>query len=477
LEFYGENMLRRFSVNFALVSMALDGLAVVSSLWLAAFFRPSLNRFDWIATIPSQVVVPSSLYIIFPLIWILIYSVLSIYDGRKYLRAIDEFSALSLAVLVASVSAAGILYFSYRNVSRALFVVFVLLAYLICLVWRIIARVYFRAQKKSPHRERHVLVVGSGPLGQKVKSQLLASKLPDLTFVGFVDDTSELLTDGEALLGDANEIREVLKHHKVTDVVIALPHSAYHRMGSIVQQMEDLPVQVWVALGFFDLALYNTTIEDLAGIPMLDLRASAIDDYQRMMKRAFDVFFGSIALLLTLPLMAVSALMIFLEDGSPVLYHAKRIGENGRLFEMLKFRTMIKDAERLQSQVEKRDASGNIIHKSKDDPRITKAGRFLRRFSLDELPQFINIVRGDMSLVGPRPEMPYLVEKYQPWQRKRFAIPPGLTGWWQINGRSDKPMHLHTEDDLYYIQNYSIFLDIQILIKTVWVVLVGRGSY
>ncbi len=457
--------------------MALDSLSVILSLWLAAFFRPSLNKIDWIEPIPSQVVIPVTLYILFPLIWILIYSALSIYDGRKYLRAMDEFAVLSLAMLIASVSAAGILYFSYRDVSRALFLVFILLAYLTCLVWRIVARVYFRTQKKSPAGVRRVLVVGAGTLGQKVKTQLLESDLPNLTFSGFVDDNSESLIEAVPLLGNADEIRDVLKRHQVTDVVIALPHSAYHQMGEIVQKMEDMPVQVWVALGFFDLALYNTTIEDFAGIPMLDLRASAIDDYQRMMKRAFDVFFGLIALVVALPLMAVSALMVFLEDGFPILYRPKRVGENGRLFEMLKFRTMLKNAEQLQSQVEKRDADGNIIHKSKDDPRVTKTGRFLRRYSLDELPQFINIVRGDMSLVGPRPEMPYLVEKYQPWQRKRFAVPPGLTGWWQVNGRSDKPMHLHTEDDLYYIQNYSIWLDIQILMRTVWVVLVGRGSY
>jgi exopolysaccharide biosynthesis polyprenyl glycosylphosphotransferase len=470
-------MLRRFSTNFALFSMALDGFSVLASLWMAALFRPTLNTLDWIAPIPIGVIIPTPLYVLFPLVWILIYSALSIYDGRKHLRAMDEFSMLSLAMLIASVSAAGILYFSYRDLSRALFIVFILLAYLACLVWRILARLYFRAQKKSPSLARRVLVVGAGALGQKVKTQLLESELPSLTFTGYVDDDSQASSDAVPFLGSAQQIRDVLKQHDVTDVVIALPHSAYHQMGEIVQRMEDLPVQVWVALGFFDLALYNTTIEDLAGIPMLDLRASAIDDYQRMMKRAFDVFFGVIALILALPLMAVSALMVFLEDGAPILYRPKRVGENGRLFEMLKFRTMLKNAEQLQSQVEKRDADGNIIHKSKDDPRVTKAGHFLRRYSLDELPQFINVVRGDMSLVGPRPEMPYLVEKYQPWQRKRFAIPPGITGWWQVNGRSDKPMHLHTEDDLYYIQNYSIFLDIQILIKTVWVVLVGKGSY
>ncbi len=457
--------------------MALDGLSVVLSLWMAAFFRPTLNKFDWIEPIPSQIVIPATLYALFPLIWILIYSALSIYDGRKYLRAMDEFAVLSLAMLIASVSAAGILYFSYRDVSRALFLVFILLVYLTCLVWRILTRIYFRAQKNSPDRARHVLVVGAGTLGQKVKTRLLESELPNLTFAGFIDDDVELLPNAVALLGTAEDIRDVIKRHEITDVMIALPHSAYHQMGDIVQKMEDMPVQVWVALGFFDLALYNTTIEDFAGIPMLDLRASAIDDYQRMIKRAFDVFFGLIALILALPLMAISALMVFLEDGSPILYRPKRVGENGRLFEMLKFRTMLKNAEQLQSQVEKRDADGNIIHKSKDDPRITKTGRFLRRYSLDELPQFINIVCGDMSLVGPRPEMPYLVETYQPWQRKRFAVPPGLTGWWQVSGRSDKPMHLHTEDDLYYIQNFSIWLDIQILMRTVWVVLIGKGSY
>jgi lipopolysaccharide/colanic/teichoic acid biosynthesis glycosyltransferase len=144
---------------------------------------------------------------------------------------------------------------------------------------------------------------------------------------------------------------------------------------------------------------------------------------------------------------------------------------------MLKFRTMVRDAEQLKSQVEMQDENGNLIHKTKDDPRVTRVGRLLRRFSLDELPQFFNILAGTMSLVGPRPEMPYLVDNYQPWQRKRFAIPPGLTGWWQVSGRSDKPMHLHTEDDLYYNQNYSIWLDLQILLKTVWVVLIGKGAY
>jgi exopolysaccharide biosynthesis polyprenyl glycosylphosphotransferase len=470
-------MLRRFSINFALFSMILDGLFVLMGLWLASVVRPFMNSISGIEPIPSPVLNPPLLYFLFPFVWILIYSALSIYDGRKFLRAVDEFAILAFAVAIASVSSAGILYFSYREVSRALFVVFVLISYAFCFSWRFLARIYFRSQKITPDRNHRVLVVGAGSLGVKVQQQMSEADLANLTLVGFIDDDQNLLQGSPLKLGGSGVIRDAIKANDITDVVIALPHSQYHQMGDMVQKLDDMPVQVWVALGFFDLALYNTTIEDFAGIPMLDLRASAIDDYQRMIKRAFDFVFGLAALIVALPLIALSALLVYFEDGRPILFRQKRVGENGRLFEMLKFRTMVRNAEQLQGQVERRDAEGNLIHKSKDDPRVTRVGRFLRRFSLDELPQFFNILRGDMSIVGPRPEMPFLVEKYQPWQRKRFAVPPGLTGWWQVSGRSDKPMHLHTEDDLYYIQNYSILLDLQIILKTIWVVLIGKGSY
>jgi len=470
-------MLRRFSINFALLSITMDAVGVLLGLWLSAILRPAMNSFSWIEPIASPVVIPSALYVLFPIVWIVIYSSFAIYDGRKYLRVVDEFAALTGAMAIASISAAGILYFSYREVSRALFLLFAVLVYFFCLGWRSVVRIYFRTQSNFPDRIRRILVVGAGTLGGKIQAQLNEFGNPNLGLVGFVDDEPAQARDPALLLGAPGDIREIIKQYAITDVVIALPHSAYHQMGDIVQRLDDIAVQVWVALGFFDLALYNTTIEDFAGIPMLDLRASAINDYQRMMKRAFDFVFGLAALTIALPLMAFSALAILLEDGRPVLFRQKRVGENGRLFEMLKFRTMIRNAEQLQGQVGKRDRDGNLIHKSKDDPRVTKIGKFLRRFSFDELPQFINIVRGDMSLVGPRPELPYLVEKYQPWQRKRFAVPPGLTGWWQVSGRSDKPMHLHTEEDLYYIQNYSIWLDVQILMRTVWVVLIGKGSY
>jgi exopolysaccharide biosynthesis polyprenyl glycosylphosphotransferase len=469
-------MLRRFSVNFALLSIFLDAFSTAFGLFLAGTLRPLLNSVSIIKDVEEPSLVPAGLYLLFPVVWVVILSSLSIYDGRKFLRAADELAALFLSTFIASISTAGILYFSFRDVSRALFVLFVIVTFLLCFSWRVLARLYFRSRRESSPVSRRLLVVGSGPLGQTVGQQIQGSNGDNLTLVGYVDDDNTFGNQTRAL-GTIAELKAILGKYNVTDVVIALPYSAYHQMTEIVACLDDQPVGVWIALGFFDLALYRTDIEDFAGIPMLDLRASAIDDYQRMMKRAFDICFGVFALIPALPAMGALALLILLEDGAPVLFRQKRVGENGRLFEMLKFRTMVRNAEDLRSQVEKLDEEGNLIHKAKDDPRVTRTGRLLRRFSLDELPQLFNILAGTMSLVGPRPEMPYLVEHYQPWQRKRFAVPPGLTGWWQVNGRSDKPMHLHTEDDLYYIQNYSIWLDLQIIVRTIWVVLVGRGSY
>jgi exopolysaccharide biosynthesis polyprenyl glycosylphosphotransferase len=425
---------------------------------------------------PAAAIIPPGLYLIFPVMWMLIYMAGSIYDGKKYQRAVDEFAALSLAMIIASILAAGVLYLSYREVSRLFFVLFIVLAYCVSLAWRILVRLYFRNHKDlSDLPLRRVLVVGDGPLGQRIRGQFEKSVGVDLSLVGIMDKHLE----SAQLLGRDNDIKRIVADNQVSDVVIALPYSAYHEMSNLVQRLDQVPVQIWIALGFFDLALYKTTIEDFAGIPMLDLRASAIDDYQRMLKRVFDLVFGSLGLLFALPFMALAALAIMLEDGRPIIFRQKRVGENGRVFEMLKFRTVVKNSEELRNLVEQKDDDGVPAQQNKDrnEVHLTVIGRALRHLRLDGLPQLFNVLTGTMSLVGPHPEMPFLVEKYQPWQRKRFVVPPGMTGWWQLKGRSDRPMHRHTEYDLYYIQNYSIWLDIQILARTVWVILIGKGSH
>lgn len=203
-----------------------------------------------------------------------------------------------------------------------------------------------------------------------------------------------------------------------------------------------------------------------------------MNEYQRMIKRGFDLLLTAFAMPFLLPVMGLIVLAIRLESLGPAIFCQKRVGENGVTFEMFKFRSMKTGSEGQYAAYEMVDVDEKVHQiKLPKDPRVTRVGRFLRRSSLDELPQIFNVLRGDMSWVGPRPELPRWVDRYEPWQRQRLSVPQGITGWWQVNGRSDRPMFEHTEDDIYYVQHYSFWLDLMILWRTVGVVLQGKGAY
>jgi exopolysaccharide biosynthesis polyprenyl glycosylphosphotransferase len=470
-------LFRRFSINFALLSIALDASLIILSLLIAVHMRPLLNILPFAATIPPRVQIPFPVYPLFAFWWVSINLLLSIYDGRRNLYIINEFTTLTVGAILAGVSLAGVLYLSYRDISRLLFLIFISLGYMLLLVWRAIARLTFRLRNGSAIQQRKVLIVGAGPVGNKILQQIENFPYMGLNVTGFLDDDTGKRSTRADIIGALSDARSIVNKYAVDDIVIALPQRAHKRINQLVAELHDLPVKVWVVPDYFHLALHKAVVEEFAGLPMLDLRAPALNDYQRMIKRAFDLFLSIVLIIPASIMMFLIALAIRIESPGPIIFRQKRVGENGKLFEMLKFRTMVQNAEKLRHLVEHYDENGNLIHKIPEDPRVTRVGRFLRKTSLDELPQLFNIFSGDMSLVGPRPELPYLVEKYKPWQRKRFAVPPGITGWWQINGRSDKPMHLHTEDDLYYVQNYSLLLDLEILFKTILVVVRGRGAY
>jgi exopolysaccharide biosynthesis polyprenyl glycosylphosphotransferase len=470
-------MLRRFSIDFAVLSMGIDGALITSSLAIATYIRPRLNDLSFVAEMPSWMITPVGLYFLFPTLWVMVLFATSVYDGRRNLRLGDEITNLSLSSLLAIIALAGTLYLSYRDLSRALFVSFAILGFLTLLTWRLLYRMAFNLGIVQSIKPKKVLIAGAGAVGRELEGQIKAYRNFGLELAGFLDDDVDKREKYSEVIGNLAQAREVIQERQISDVVLALPIWAYQQVNQMVAELHDLPVKVWVIPDYFSLTLHKASIDSIAGIPMLDLRAPALNDYQRLVKRVFDISVSAISLILTLPIMVIIAIAISSGNPGPVLLRQKRVGENGRLFEMLKFRTMIADAEQIQRNFEFFDPQGYLIHKHPGDPRVTKLGRILRRLSLDELPQLFNVLRGDMSLVGPRPELPYLVEKYEPWQRKRFAVPQGMTGWWQVNGRSDKPMHLNTEEDLYYVQNYSILLDAQIMLRTIWVVLRGKGAY
>jgi exopolysaccharide biosynthesis polyprenyl glycosylphosphotransferase len=465
----------RFAIFLYISDLALTALA----LYLASVARLAL---PWGATLWQGISLNLQIYVLALLVWISVFLLLSVYDPRRNVRLADELQMVLVAVLVSTLFFAGTLYLSYRDVPRLLFLYFFCLDLAFLLCWRALIRGVLRLTQRSRQARRSVLIAGAGEVGRNVAANLRQRDLTGLDVVGFVDDDPDKQgkTVGDLpVLGTVQDTPRLIEEKHIQEVIFALPLRAHEEIANLVVGLQSLPVVVKVVPDFFDLAFFRAavTVDDLGGIPLLNLRASAIEGFPRAVKRAFDLL-GATALLVVLsPLLLLIAILIKLDSKGPVIFKQLRIGENCQPFYVYKFRSMAADAESRINEVLTQTEDGQLLHKRRDDPRVTGVGRLLRRASLDELPQLFNVIKGEMSLVGPRPELPLLVERYEPWQRKRFAVPPGITGWWQTSGRSDRPMHLHVEDDLFYIQNYSLLLDLQILWKTVGAVLRSRGAF
>lgn len=471
-------IMRKLDTNTVIFLIVSDLAITLLAFFLAIQARYSLPfgvQLTW-----QEVAQPWTIYVLVALIWGVTFVLAQVYDGRRTARVVDEAQAISWAVAIACLVFAGVLYLTFREVPRRLFLYFVLTDLVLLIGFRVALRTALRFAGRRDPLPRRVLVVGAGRLGQRVAEGVRAQGSGGLVLVGCVDsEVGKLDPDHPAapLLGGIQQAPSLVKQHAVDEVIFALPMRDHRAIERLVVALQDQPVRVRVVPDFLDLAMSRATIEDFNGLPLVGLRDPAIDGFDRVIKRMFDLVIATVTLLVTWPVMLVVAIAIKLDSPGPVLFVQERIGENGQPFKMIKFRSMVLNAEQLAPAVARNGGDNTLVHKVPDDPRVTRVGRFLRRTSLDELPQLFNVLRGEMSLVGPRPELPRLVELYEPWQRRRFAVPPGMTGWWQVNGRGDRLMHLHTEDDLYYIQNYSPLLDLQILWRTIGVVLRGRGAF
>ena len=461
--------------------LVADLIIVPLTLALATVFRSSIP-FGTGGALPAEhVAVPAPIYVMAVLCWGVGMLSSGVYDPQRSLRWFNEAWRVVWGSLLSAFLMAGLLYFTYRELSRLQFVYFAVVVVIFLLAYRAGLRLVYRsAGRRRAGGGTRILVVGAGDLGARVGKILLDHSRWGFRPIGFVDDDTDKSGSkihGLPILGPISDLGKLVENRSIDEVWTALPLRATARLEDILQLLERQPVRIRVVPDYFSMALVRANAQILNGIPIIGLRDPLIEGPARLIKRLFDLAVAVLLSVLLLPAMFVIGLAIKLDSRGPIVIRQERVGENGRIFLMLKFRTMVSDAEARAGEVVYKDAEGHIIHKSQDDPRVTRVGRTLRRYSLDELPQLVNVIKGDMSLVGPRPEMPWLVGRYEPWQRKRFAVPQGITGWWQINGRSDKPMHLHTEDDLYYVYNYSIWLDIQILARTPIAVLQGTGAF
>ncbi|MBM2811739.1 MAG: putative glycosyltransferase [Chloroflexi bacterium] len=468
---------RRHGVNYVLLLWALDFACINLALSWASSVRPVLGIGAEVTPADSEIAPP--LHFLVTVVWFVVFNAMSVYSPRRLARLADQLGSVSLATITSTVILAGTLYLSYRDVSRVLFLSFFFIVLILLVAYRLVLHLLEILVRGAP-RPTRILIVGAGQIGQDAAHMIGTHGPPMMKIVGFLDDDDSLRKQsvlGVPVKGALADLLDVIDDDAIDEVVLALPTGVRNQLVNLIAECHRRPISVRVVPDCYDQAFHRTTLELFGGMPLISLRDPAIDGFPRAVKRLMDVIGAVIAAILLAPIFAAIVIAIKLDSPGPTIFRSRRAGENGRPFWMFKFRSMSEGAEERLAEVAATDDDGTWIHKRAGDPRVTRVGALLRRTSLDELPQLWNVLKGEMSLVGPRPELPELVEMYQPWQRKRFAVPQGMTGWWQVNGRSDKPLHLHTEDDIFYIQNYSIGLDISILGRTVWVVLRGRGAF
>ncbi|MGI6377290.1 MAG: sugar transferase [Chloroflexi bacterium] len=347
-----------------------------------------------------------------------------------------------------------------------------------------VARIVERNVMNRLHRRgigvQRLLIAGVGEIGQSVMRSCIARPELGRVVVGFVDDDPErAVTDIGRFkaLGTLSDLPALIVAHRVDEVVVALPWQAHRRILEVVRACERENVRVRIVPDLFQLSLSQMVVENLDGIPLIGVTEPHLAAWERIVKRAIDLLGAAVGLLVLLPLMAALALAVRIDSPGPAIFRQERVGRGGRTFTCLKFRTMVRDAEAQLDALRDRNEADGPLFKIKDDPRRTRVGKFLRRTSLDELPQLWNVLRGEMSLTGPRPAIPAEVAQYEPWHLRRLEVSPGISGMWQVSGRSDVGFDEMVLLDIYYIENWSPLLDLRIILKTIPVALFGKGAY
>ena len=357
-----------------------------------------------------------------------------------------------------------------------------LLAALFISIEKIFLIKYFRYQRKKGINIRNFLIVGTGKRAQDFINLINKHAEWGIKAIGLIDDDTSRVSAGTMygykILGTIDDIPNIIHNHVVDEVLFVVPRSWLNKIEKIISYVCEVEgIKVSVAIDLFEHHLSKAKYSYLDTLPLLTFDSTPDELIQLLIKRLFDFFSSIIAILILSPVFLITAMIIKVSSKGPIFFRQQRCSLSGRRFTLYKFRTMVVDAEsKLEELLAYNEMQGPVF-KMENDPRLTKAGKFLRKFSIDELPQLWNVFRGDMSLVGPRPPLPAEVDKYEPWQRRRLSMRPGITCLWQARGRNkindfDEWMEL----DLEYIDNWSLWFDFKILLKTVPVVLFGIGA-
>ncbi|GAB4224283.1 MAG: sugar transferase [Acidobacteriota bacterium] len=449
---------------FAAYLIRVHVLVRISEVWRGA---PSL----W----PSYAVL---LIATLPIMLLALY-VSGAYDYSRFRSLMASAWAIVRAL---ALSAVGVMAFAYvlrdHTFSRAIVALYLLLSAAGFFTARVAVRAILARRLRRGVGLQNALIVGTGPAAREIRDTLASRPHLGYRVLGLVDMPDERHRDPTVpTVGTVDELPALVDREVVDAVIFATSLEETSRHEKLIWKLEEVGKTVHMRGDAVGVLLSRTFIGEFQGIPILSLRSTPADPLALAAKRAIDVIGSGLGMIVLAPVFALTALAVKLTSPGPVLYRQERVGLNGRRFRMLKFRSMYVDADKRLAELRDRNEMTGPVFKMKHDPRVTPVGRFIRKFSIDELPQLWNVFVGEMSLVGPRPPIPHEVEGYERWQRRRLSMKPGLTCLWQVSGRNDVDFDTWMKLDMEYIDNWSLLLDLKILVKTIPVVLTARGAH
>jgi len=419
------------------------------------------------------------LYLIFPIWFILLYvnnraqSPLGKDGLYKDLRTIPK------VIFYGAILFVGLIYFlGFSDVSRSFIVCYLIVDAVFLIIARIGVYYYVAHRNRHSTNQKNILIVGTGKRATHLAELIQNHREWGVRVIGFIEKDPKMIGNkhlGVTVMGLLKDLPVILTNYQVDDVIFAGPRSWLDQIQDAVRCCEEIGVRVQIACDFWPTSLTKINLDTLGGKPLLSFTPPP--DYGDLfaVKRTLDVGFSSFVLLMMLPVFLVSAVLIKTTSKGPVFFRQERYGLRGRKFELIKFRTMVVNAEDMKTELSHLNEMTGPAFKMQNDPRITSIGRFLRKFSLDEFPQFLNVLKGDMSIVGPRPPILNEVDGYEFSQRRRLSVRPGLTCLWQISGRNTVNFDEWVRQDLEYIDKWSLALDMKIIFKTIPAVLRGTG--
>ncbi len=466
---------------------------VIGVLYLLADGALALASFALAYAVRSRLVTPRPLYPLsnyswlVPLIvgiWLGVGLAAGVYREAPDLRR-SMTEPLKVAAFATTLLFAVTFAFKLTYVSRLLLGSYALIDLVAMAVFRLLAHQLSGPVRRALGNYRHFLIVGGTAQAVEIARLIEDNENFGMRLLGFArvnlegEDSARIDQSGlrrSYPVYSSNELSEVLRRHVIDEVIFAVGKDDLEKLEETFLACEEEGVKTRVLLTFFPHVLSKVYLERLRNLPLLTFSTTPENEYLLLLKRASDFVLAAVLLAVLAPVFLLLALLIKLSSRGPVFYRQVRCGLGGRRFTLYKFRSMRAGADALREELEALNEVDGPVFKIKDDPRCTPVGRLMRKFSFDELPQLVNILKGDMSFVGPRPPLPQEVEKYERWQRRRLRMKPGLTCLWALEGRSQLNFRRWMELDLVYIDNWSPGLDLKILLKTIPVVLLGRGA-